>query len=186
MWLWMYSISSPNSPVDASPPRMLFFVVTGLWPWSCRSLALSRLSTLRRYSVFSPSRALFCKRVSPRQPSRVPLPIRMAAATSPSSAGRTISRVVMAREQSEGDGARVRRSIGSRALPDLDPFLLLDEFRVTPPAGFPMHPHRGMQTVTYMLSGAFQHKVGDVFLFLLVSHWYGVLSCEQSLLFAAL
>lgn len=64
----------------------------------------------------------------------------------------------MAREQSEGDGARVRRSIGSHALPDLDPFLLLDEFRVTPPAGFPTHPHRGMQTVTYMLSGAFQHK----------------------------
>lgn len=71
----------------------------------------------------------------------------------------------MAREQAEGDGARVRRSIGSRALPDLDPFLLLDEFRVTPPAGFPTHPHRGMQTVTYMLSGAFQHEVGCVFLF---------------------
>eukprot|EP00170_Pyropia_yezoensis_P004945 contig_20156_g4959 len=82
----------------------------------------------------------------------------MASAAAPAGAGRTISRVVMAREQAEGDGARVRRSIGSRALPDLDPFLLLDEFRVTPPAGFPTHPHRGMQTVTYMLSGAFQHE----------------------------
>eukprot|EP00168_Porphyra_purpurea_P004646 TRINITY_DN1565_c0_g1_i1.p1 TRINITY_DN1565_c0_g1~~TRINITY_DN1565_c0_g1_i1.p1 ORF type:complete len:285 (+),score=85.82 TRINITY_DN1565_c0_g1_i1:325-1179(+) len=83
----------------------------------------------------------------------------MAATRAASAAaGRSIAKVVMAREQSEGDGARVRRSIGSAALPDLDPFLLLDEFRVSPPAGFPTHPHRGMQTVTYMLEGAFWHK----------------------------
>lgn len=83
----------------------------------------------------------------------------MAAAAA--GAGRSIARVVMAREQSEGDGARVRRSVGSASLPDLDPFLLLDEFRVSPPAGFPTHPHRGMQTVTYMLDGAFRHEVRD-------------------------
>lgn len=144
---------------------MLCFVLTGLRPDPCRSVARSRLATPRRVSLYSRNRAASGRRLSPRYPTRFPLPIRMAAAASPASAGRTISRVVMAREQSEGDGARVRRSIGSHALPDLDPFLLLDEFRVTPPAGFPTHPHRGMQTVTYMLSGAFQHKVGDEFLF---------------------
>jgi redox-sensitive bicupin YhaK (pirin superfamily) len=40
----------------------------------------------------------------------------------------------------------------------LDPFLLLDHFRVKPPAGFPDHPHRGFQTVTYMLKGKFRHR----------------------------
>jgi len=40
----------------------------------------------------------------------------------------------------------------------LDPFLLLDEFTVTPPAGFPDHPHRGFETVTYMLHGSFKHE----------------------------
>lgn len=160
-----YLVYSPDARVVARYIRMLFFAVTGLWGHPCRSLARSRLATLRRYSLCSPGRGLAGRRLFPRQHSRFPLAVRMASAAAPASAGRTISRVVMAREQAEGDGARVRRSIGSRALPDLDPFLLLDEFRVTPPAGFPTHPHRGMQTVTYMLSGAFQHKVGDVFLF---------------------
>lgn len=40
----------------------------------------------------------------------------------------------------------------------LDPFLILDEFSVSPPAGFPDHPHRGFETVTYMLQGAFTHQ----------------------------
>ncbi|KAI0561522.1 pirin [Gracilaria domingensis] len=71
---------------------------------------------------------------------------------------RDVKKVVIAREQSEGVGARVRRSIGSSELRNLDPFLLLDEFNVSQPAGFPDHPHRGMQTVTYMLEGAFRHE----------------------------
>jgi redox-sensitive bicupin YhaK (pirin superfamily) len=61
------------------------------------------------------------------------------------------------REQSEGKGARVVRTIGS-SIDYWDPFLLLDEFTVSPPAGFPDHPHRGFQTVTYMISGAFKHS----------------------------
>jgi len=61
-------------------------------------------------------------------------------------------------EQGEGDGARVRRSIGRPELRSLDPFLLLDEFRVGKPGGFPDHPHRGFETVTYMVEGSFCHE----------------------------
>jgi len=71
---------------------------------------------------------------------------------------RAITESVIAREQSEGDGARVRRSIGSSRLRNLDPFLLLDEFYVRAPAGFPDHPHRGIETVTYMMEGKFHHE----------------------------
>ncbi|KNE60380.1 hypothetical protein AMAG_05770 [Allomyces macrogynus ATCC 38327] len=71
---------------------------------------------------------------------------------------RNVARTYMAREQAEGVGARVRRSIGTVGLRNLDPFLMLDEFRVSPPAGFSDHPHRGFETVTYMLSGAFEHE----------------------------
>jgi len=71
---------------------------------------------------------------------------------------RTIEQIVESREQEEGMGARVRRSIGSAKLRNLDPFLLLDEFKVKKPAGFPDHPHRGFETVTYMLDGSFRHE----------------------------
>jgi redox-sensitive bicupin YhaK (pirin superfamily) len=62
----------------------------------------------------------------------------------------------------DGAGVKLRRSIASRALNYLDPFLLLDEFRSDDPddymAGFPMHPHRGIETVTYMLAGVVHHR----------------------------
>jgi len=58
-----------------------------------------------------------------------------------------------AKEQGEGDGAKVKRIIGGQHLPKLDPFLMMDLFNVKLPAGFPDHPHRGFETVTYMLSG---------------------------------
>ncbi|XP_005111034.1 pirin [Aplysia californica] len=61
-------------------------------------------------------------------------------------------------EQDEGVGARVRRSIGRPELRNFDPFLMLDEFRVSPPAGFPDHPHRGFETVTYMMKGEGIHQ----------------------------
>lgn len=67
----------------------------------------------------------------------------------------------LSQEQSEGAGARVRRSIGRRELQNVDPFLMLDEFKVPLPAGFPDHPHRGFETVTYMLPsspGAMTHE----------------------------
>lgn len=62
----------------------------------------------------------------------------------------------------EGAGVRLRRSIATSRLDYLDPFLLFDHFGSDNPqdylAGFPMHPHRGIETVTYMLSGEVLHK----------------------------
>ncbi|KAF9595984.1 hypothetical protein IFM89_006911, partial [Coptis chinensis] len=71
---------------------------------------------------------------------------------------RLVVKRVLAKPQHEGDGAVVRRSIGRMELKHLDPFLMLDEFSVSPPAGFPDHPHRGFETVTYMLKGSFSHQ----------------------------
>ncbi|HEY1900695.1 MAG TPA: pirin family protein, partial [Steroidobacteraceae bacterium] len=63
---------------------------------------------------------------------------------------------------SDGAGVKLTRLIGQPALTDLDPFLLLDEFGTDQPgdyiAGFPAHPHRGFETVTYMLDGRMRHK----------------------------
>ncbi|CAH9108793.1 unnamed protein product [Cuscuta europaea] len=71
---------------------------------------------------------------------------------------RLVVKKVLAKQQKEGEGANVRRSIGRPELKNLDPFLMLDEFEVSSPAGFPDHPHRGFETVTYMLEGAFTHQ----------------------------
>jgi redox-sensitive bicupin YhaK (pirin superfamily) len=63
---------------------------------------------------------------------------------------------------SDGAGVKLSRVIGQPALPDLDPFLMLDAFGADDPdayiAGFPDHPHRGFETVTYMLDGRMRHR----------------------------
>ena len=63
---------------------------------------------------------------------------------------------------SDGAGVRLKRTLGSAALDHMDPFLLLDEFKSDDSsdyiAGFPDHPHRGFETVTYMLAGAMEHR----------------------------
>ena len=58
----------------------------------------------------------------------------------------------------EGRGAKVMRVIGTKQLPDLNPFIMLDYFGGKLPMGFPDHPHRGFETVSYMLTGSFYHE----------------------------
>jgi len=73
-----------------------------------------------------------------------------------------VQRIVHGMPTSDGAGVRLTRVIGGPALPELDPFLLLDEFGTERPedyiAGFPEHPHRGFETVTYMLDGRMRHR----------------------------
>ncbi|XP_071186886.1 pirin isoform X2 [Salvelinus alpinus] len=71
---------------------------------------------------------------------------------------RRVVKTVLSVEQVEGVGAHVRRSIGRKELINLDPFLMLDEFKVKKPSGFPDHPHRGFETVTYVLKGVSAHE----------------------------
>ncbi len=77
------------------------------------------------------------------------------------SAARVI-RTVQGMPTSDGAGVKLRRVIGTPQLPDLDPFLMLDEFGTDRAedyiAGFPEHPHRGFETVTYMLDGRMRHR----------------------------
>jgi redox-sensitive bicupin YhaK (pirin superfamily) len=65
--------------------------------------------------------------------------------------------VLRAHETQEGSGARVKRLFPQRWYDHHDPFVLLDEFFVDPSAGFPDHPHRGFEAVTYMKEGSFRH-----------------------------
>jgi len=75
---------------------------------------------------------------------------------------RKIETIIEPQQVIEGAGVRVKRSIGTRTLDYLDPFLLLDHFESKDPedyqAGFPLHPHRGIETVTYVLRGEVRHK----------------------------
>ena len=75
---------------------------------------------------------------------------------------RKLERLITGQPTSDGAGVELVRVIGQPALLDLDPFLLLDSFRSDNPddyiAGFPPHPHRGFETVTYILDGRMRHK----------------------------
>ena len=74
---------------------------------------------------------------------------------------RRVDRMIPSIETSDGAGVKLRRSIGSSHFLRLDPFLMLDEFYSDDPndylAGFPSHPHRGFETVTYMIDGFMRH-----------------------------
>ena len=75
---------------------------------------------------------------------------------------RNVTQVHQSILTSDGAGVTLRRSIGSQMLSELDPFLLLDNFGTENPddyvAGFPDHPHRGFETVTYMIKGLMRHR----------------------------
>ncbi len=75
---------------------------------------------------------------------------------------RAIERLIPAVRASDGAGVRLVRSLGQGPHSRLDPFLMLDEFGSDQPAdyegGFPPHPHRGFETVTYMLAGRMRHR----------------------------
>ena len=74
---------------------------------------------------------------------------------------RPIKRLIQAKPTLEGAGVRLRRAFGFGNTSEFDPFLLLDDFRNDVPddylAGFPWHPHRGIETITYVLAGTVEH-----------------------------
>jgi redox-sensitive bicupin YhaK (pirin superfamily) len=74
---------------------------------------------------------------------------------------RKINKVWQSKPTMEGAGVRLHRAFGYDQVPQFDPFLLLDDFRGDDPAdylkGFPWHPHRGIETITYMLAGEVEH-----------------------------
>jgi redox-sensitive bicupin YhaK (pirin superfamily) len=78
------------------------------------------------------------------------------------SQSRKVLEIIEPQTVMEGAGVRLKRSIATRRLDYLDPFLLFDHFGSDNPddylAGFPMHPHRGIETVTYMLAGVVRHR----------------------------
>ena len=86
----------------------------------------------------------------------------MTTMTSPNPNPTRIERTLRGMPASDGAGVKLIRVIGQPQLDMLDPFLLLDEFGTDQPedylAGFPEHPHRGFETVTYMLDGRMRHK----------------------------
>ena len=75
---------------------------------------------------------------------------------------RAVKEIIQARPTIEGAGVKLQRAFGFGQTKEFDPFLLLDDFRNEHPedyqAGFPWHPHRGIETITYVLAGSVEHQ----------------------------
>jgi redox-sensitive bicupin YhaK (pirin superfamily) len=75
---------------------------------------------------------------------------------------RSVSKIFAARPTLEGAGVHLKRAFGFSEVPQFDPFLMLDDFHSDDPAdylsGFPWHPHRGIETITYVLHGRIEHR----------------------------
>jgi len=95
---------------------------------------------------------------SPIQSASEPETINTPSATM----SRQVAEILLARATSDGDGVQLKRVFGGNDLTRFDPFLMLDEFGSDEAAdyigGFPSHPHRGFETVTYMLEGLMEHR----------------------------
>lgn len=122
------SSASPNCSNRCAGPAGKPCVSVHISGVFCSLVSLMR--TLSRSSFVAP----FLPCLQAAQVRRVP---HRHTHTAAAMVARDVKKVVVAVEQSEGVGARVRRSIGRPELPNLDPFLLLDEFNVRKPAGFP-------------------------------------------------
>jgi len=74
---------------------------------------------------------------------------------------RRIAKIFKSRPAIEGAGVHLKRAFGNAQVPQFDPFLMLDDFHTSNPAeylpGFPWHPHRGIETITYVLAGLVEH-----------------------------
>ena len=74
---------------------------------------------------------------------------------------RPVKQIIQTKPTIEGAGVKLQRAFGFGKTKDFDPFLLLDDFRNENPedylAGFPWHPHRGIETITYVLAGSVEH-----------------------------
>lgn len=75
---------------------------------------------------------------------------------------RKIGTIVRGENQVDGAGVKLRRILGPQTIPAFDPFIMLDGFDSTNPndyiKGFPWHPHRGIETITYLISGSMEHR----------------------------